>query len=154
MFHRLSVCFLGLLCFSWLNVHAAEAKKTFDVPAGEALTMLKVAAQQGGVEIMFPAATVQGVRTNAVKGEFAPREALDRMVANTELAVVQDEKSGALTVNRISRPNVQRAAPSGDRPAESPKSEMPGGIRGQVSNGVTRANLENVSIRVRETGRD
>ncbi len=88
-----------------LTAAAAEAtKRNFDVSAGDAVATLKQAAQQGGVEIMFPAAVVQGVKTNAVKGELSPREALNRMVAGTDLVVVEDRKSGALTVQRLARP--------------------------------------------------
>ena len=81
---------------------AAEPRRTFDVPAGDAAVTLKQAAKQGGVEIVFPAATVRGVQTASVKGEFTAREAINLMLANTELVLVQDEKTGALTVNRIS----------------------------------------------------
>jgi len=75
----------ALLSLSVLTGFSAEGKKSFDVPAGDAVATLKQAAQQGGVQIMFPAATVQGVKTNAVKGEFAPREVLDRMLDKTGL---------------------------------------------------------------------
>lgn len=80
---------------------AADAVRTFDVPAGDAATTLKQAAKQGGVEIVFPAATVRGVRTAPVKGEFTAREAINRMLSETELVLVQDERTGALTVNRL-----------------------------------------------------
>lgn len=72
----------------------------FDLPAGDAAQTLKSAAQQGGVEIMFPAETVRGVTTKAVVGDYTPREALDRMLDGTALYVVQDERSGALSVRR------------------------------------------------------
>jgi len=101
-----------------LAAFAAAEKKNFDVPAGDALATLKQAAQQGGVQIMYPAATVQGVKTRAVKGEYAPREALDRMLDGTGLAVVQDEKTGALAVRRDAGPNEPRAAQmASDRPS-------------------------------------
>jgi hypothetical protein len=42
----------------------------FDLPAGDAATALRLAAQQAGREIMFPAAIVQGV---VAAGAFAPK---------------------------------------------------------------------------------
>lgn len=105
-----------------LALLAAEPVKSFDIPAGEAAATLKQAARQAGIQIMFPAATVRGVKTGPIKGEFTAREAIDRMLAGTELTVVRDEKSGALTVARAKRngeldPNVERAiANSSDRP--------------------------------------
>lgn len=80
---------------------AAEAIRNFDVPAGDAAATLKQAAKQGGVEIVFPAATVSGVQTSPVKGDFTAREAINRMLADTDLVLVQDEKSGVLSVQRL-----------------------------------------------------
>src|SRR5258708_31059174 len=76
------------------------ATKAFDVPAGDAISALKRTAQQAGMEIMFPAELAPGVKTNAVKGDFLPQEAFDRLTAGTGLLVVQDEPSGALIVKR------------------------------------------------------
>lgn len=88
-------------------LHAAETtKKNFDVPAGEAIATLKQAARQAGVEIMFPASTVQGVTTNAVRGQLTPTKALEQMLAGTGLVVVRDEKTGALAIRRDVAPNI------------------------------------------------
>ena len=76
------------------------AIKAFDVPAGDAISTLKRAAQQAGMEIVFPAKLVRGVKTNAVKGDLTPGAAFDLLTAGTTLAVVRDEKSGALIVQR------------------------------------------------------
>lgn len=82
--------------------HAAEpAKRFIDVPAGQASDTLKQAAQQAGIEIMYSAETVRDVRTNPVRGEFTPREAIDRLLAGTTLYVVADDKSGAMSVRRV-----------------------------------------------------
>lgn len=91
-----------------LALLAADPKKNFDVPAGDAVTTLKRAAQQAGREIVYPADLVQGVKTAPVQGELTAREALERMLAGTGLVLVVDDKSGALSVqpspNAASRP--------------------------------------------------
>lgn len=79
--------------------YAYEKAHLFDVPAGEAIDTLKQTARQGGVEIIFLAETVRGVRTAAIHGEFTPREALDRLVNNTGLKIVRDARTGTLTVS-------------------------------------------------------
>jgi outer membrane receptor for ferric coprogen and ferric-rhodotorulic acid len=89
---------------------ADNTKKTFDVPAGSAAETLKRAAQQAGLEIMFPVETVQGVRTGAVKGDYAPLDAINQMLAGTDLVATKDEASGALTVKR--NPPAPAATPS------------------------------------------
>jgi outer membrane receptor for ferric coprogen and ferric-rhodotorulic acid len=98
---------LRLLAFALaarLPVHATAAEdsaRVFDVPAGEAADTLKRTAQQGGLEIVFLADTVRGVRTAAVRGTYAPRAALDLLVRGTGLVVVRDERTGTLTVHRV-----------------------------------------------------
>ncbi len=112
--------FIGVL----LNVGlATEEKKSFDVPAGEALATLKQAAQQAGAEIVFTAETVRGVKTNAVKGSMSAREALAAMVANTDLHIVQDQKTGALAVTKNGKNDPRAAQTDSDRPASRVKVE-------------------------------
>lgn len=94
----LLVCFA--LCSSLLGAAPAATLKHFDVPAGDAIDTIKSAAQQAGIEIMFPAQSVRGVKTNAITGEFTPRAALDAMLAHTPLTVMQDSTTGALAVAR------------------------------------------------------
>ena len=77
---------------------ANNDKKDFDVPAGDAGGTLKRFAQQAHREIMFPAESVSGIKTNALKGEFTVREALDRMLAGTSLRATEDDKTGALVI--------------------------------------------------------
>jgi len=61
------------------------------------------------------------VTTNAVIGEYTPRIALDRMLAETELSVYQDDKTNALTVNRA--PAARRSAASDPASGPTPSSE-------------------------------
>src|SRR5882724_11023790 len=98
--NRRGLCWLAAFFLAVLPAFAALQGKTksFDVPAGDAISTLKRVAQQAGLEIVFPAKLVRGVKTNAVKGYFSPEEAFDRLTANTVLAVVRDEQSGALVV--------------------------------------------------------
>jgi hypothetical protein len=62
---------------------------------------LKRFSEQLRLELVFPTDEVAGVRTNAVHGEMTAREALDRMLAGTELAVVQNPRTGILTIRRM-----------------------------------------------------
>lgn len=82
-----------------LSLKAAE-RVHFDLPAGPAVTMLKRAARDAGVEIVYSAVVVEGVTTQAVRGDFTPREALEQMVARTALQIHEDPASGALSVRR------------------------------------------------------
>lgn len=104
---------LGVAALLILSVSAADAVRSFDVPAGDASTTLRAFAQQAKREIVFQSMT--GARTNVVKGEFTVKAALDRLLASTDLVAFEDEKSGAIV---ISRPSVEaKNVPS--RPAEA-----------------------------------
>ncbi len=113
--HR-GLCWLAAFLLAVLPAMAPAAPvqgktKSFDVPAGDAISTLKRVAQQAGMEIVFPAKLVRGVKTNAVKGAFSPEEAFDLLTAHTILTVIRDKQSGALIVQRQSVSPAEAAPP-------------------------------------------
>lgn len=118
----LVVWLLAVRCFA-ADAPESGTLRAFDVPAGEAVDTLKLAARQGGLEIVFFADAVRGVRTRALRGRFSAREALDRLVAGTDLFVLPDPESGLLTVQRRSPPTPAPNAPL--RPPPSPAQDPP-----------------------------
>ena len=91
----------GVLALAAFPISAQAAEKIgFDLAAGDAAITLKEYIAASGGQVFFMVKQVRGVLTNPVKGEYTAREALDRMVAHTGLVVVQDEKTGALTITR------------------------------------------------------
>jgi len=94
----------GLLIVTLLAAGIAAAaesmKKKFNLKAGAAGETLKQFAAQTGLEIVFAPEAVGTVATMAVQGEHSPREALDFMLAGTDLVASQDTKTGALAVRR------------------------------------------------------
>jgi iron complex outermembrane recepter protein len=99
----LRVCFTCLhFVLVACSLSAAQpAKRSFDIPAGLAEATLRQFADQAGGQFIFSAIKVAGVRTNPIRGDFTPRDALDRLVAGTDLRVIHDERTGALTVDRV-----------------------------------------------------
>ncbi len=91
---------------------AAEARRAFDVPAGEAAQTLKQFATQAGREIVFSTDTVGAVRTRPVQGQLTPREALDLMLADTGLVAAQEQQTGAFAVRRRAGEEPEKNAPS------------------------------------------
>jgi hypothetical protein len=86
---------------------AGGATRAFDIPAATAESTLRIFAEQADTQFVYSADKVEGVRTNALKGNYAPREALAHLVSGTELFVVQDERTGALAVDRIRPPQTK-----------------------------------------------
>lgn len=116
---------LLLALLSAATAFAAEAvRHAFDVPAGDARPALRQFAAQAKSEIVFPVDLVGGLKTNAVKGELTPREAIDTMLAGTGLVAALDQKTGAIAVRRADSPNAPRAAQTdSDRPTSQSKVE-------------------------------
>ena len=106
---------LGFLLFAFAAALAADAadpaSRRFDVPAGDALGSLKLFAEQSGQEIVYPPDTVRGTRTNAIKGDFPPKEAIDRMLGGTTL-IASQTKAGILAVTRLRDANDFKPAPA------------------------------------------
>lgn len=115
-----------------LTLSAAEAdKKNFDLPAGPAGETLKTFARQAGREIVFAPETADAVSTQAIRGRYTPREAIDAMLANTGLVASQDFRTGAFAVRKVtgseaknvpSRTQTQatsRAEESGEKQADT-----------------------------------
>lgn len=94
---------------------AAEQRQSYDLPRGDAATVLARFAEQSGRPILFAMDKVRGVRTNAVAGEFSAAEALDRLLAGTELVATLDRETGGIVVSRR-RPAVPPGRPDSDQP--------------------------------------
>ena len=118
---------LTAVCVTLLTsvLFAADAKRRFDITAADATETLPRFADQASSEIIFSPATVRGVLTNAVSGEFSASEALDLLVARTGLVATRDSATGALAVRKgTPGPNVDRA----ERPAPGPRPTRDEGV--------------------------
>ena len=100
---RALACCLGIMASAVL-VPAGEAeKRKFDVSADLAEKSLRVFSAQSGSEVLFSSDAASGVRTNAIKGEFLPGEAVKKMLAGTNL-YVRDERDGVFRIAATPRP--------------------------------------------------
>ncbi len=143
---------VSVLSFFLANASsAAEAQKSFDIPTGDALTALKQFAVQSDEQLLYSAEAVQGVTTNAIKGTFTARDALDQMVKGTRLTVIADRKNGALSLVRVPDPNAQRVAQtSSDHPSQG--SSGNGSISGSLKRPAGGAAVKGLTATVLETG--
>lgn len=116
-----------LVCPLLCSVLAAaeSGTKEFDVPAGAAPTTLLIFSDQSGQQVVFMADSVRDEKTNAIKGQFMPREALERMLTGTQLAVVQDG-AAALAVRRLPPPARSPAPVAPEKKSSDAPSAAPG----------------------------
>ncbi len=106
------------------GAHAGEQKRSYRFPRGDAATILARFATESDRPILFMMDAVRGEQTNALAGTFAPREALDRLLAGTALVAAHDPKSGGFIVIRraasAERDQVEAKKARGPPVAESP----------------------------------
>lgn len=79
----------------------AQEKLRFDIPEQNASAAIQAWARQSGLQVFAADEDLQGVRTNAVRGEYTPVEAAQLLIQGTGLEVVA---AGDKTVT-IRRPN-------------------------------------------------
>ncbi len=77
-----------------------DVPRPFHIPAGEGQIALEQFAEQADASIVYLVAHVQGVRTPAVRGDFTPREALQRLLTGTALTLEEDARTGTFTLKR------------------------------------------------------
>ena len=106
---------------------AEVARRPFAIPAANAEVTLETFSDQAGAQLVYLIEDVRGVATNPVQGPFAPREALERLVARTELRVEVDGKTGALLIrrDRKSRAPPESPKPTTQAPTHPMKSPRP-----------------------------
>ena len=118
---RSFACWLAIMATAaWVSAGEPEKRK-FDVPADLAEKSLRVFSVQSGSEVLFSSDAASGVRTNAIKGEFLPGEAVKKMLTGTTL-YVRDERDGVFRIAATPRPKAPGAALNpdpNDRPGEA-----------------------------------
>jgi iron complex outermembrane receptor protein len=77
-----------------IRLFAAEtARQRFDIAGGPADQALRAYSTQSGRELLFSTEAAKAIRTNEVRGEFTPDEAITRLLAGTSLRVAASSKS-------------------------------------------------------------
>lgn len=116
----------------------AAEKQLYSVKSGQAASTLPLLARQGQVDVMFTAKVAKGVRTNAVVGMFTPSEALDTLLADTSLQIVEDRKTGAFAVIRVADEVVtaRKPEPLNQKPKTTPEMNPKKGLFSSLAGGL------------------
>ncbi len=120
---------LGLLAATALPA-AEGVARAFDIPAGAAAITLKEFARQSGGQVLYLPDHLEGVRTQAVRGQLPPLVAVKRMLQGTPLHARQDATTRAISI--ISRGGTSKSPhappptpPTGDEKS-TPATSMTG----------------------------
>ncbi len=118
------LCFLTLLCVPGLRAYSADVgRRSFNLPADDAENSLRLFAAQSGLEVLFSRPSTAGVRTRALQGDYAPLEAMSRLLAGTPLVATPEPRSGAIVVSRPR--NAARPPPEGDQGSAADPQNQP-----------------------------
>ncbi len=109
----------AISALSFLLVATAGEIRPYDIPSTDAASALRLFLNQSGADVAYANADLQRVRTNPLKGDYPTKEALERLLAKTSLAILHDEKTGAFLIRRA-------ADVSGDPLGEKKSPDGPG----------------------------
>ncbi|MBB3941482.1 iron complex outermembrane receptor protein [Novosphingobium fluoreni] len=79
------------LLLSTSAISSPALAEQFNIDAGEAQATIPKFAEQAGVQILAPANTLRGVRTNEVHGTMSPQVAAQRLIAGSGLRLLSQE---------------------------------------------------------------
>ena len=118
----------ALISFS-MNIAFAQTAAV-NAPAQPLAQSLKVVAQQTGANILFTPDAVAGVKSGAVSGQMSAKEAVEKLIAGTNLQVASDA-TGSLIVKRAgedspARPIQTAAAQVNPTPASRSETQIAG----------------------------
>jgi len=128
-------------------VVAAERKApkgSYNLPRGDAATILRQFATFSGTPVLFMMDAVRGEQTNALSGDFSPREAIDQLLAGTSLVANQDEATGGFVVT--SRLSPVRHKGVEQDPRDQPKTMIPQTASNKTRAWISRAFLALASV--------
>jgi hypothetical protein len=123
---------------------ADDARRAYDILAGDALVTLKQFTAQSGAQVLYSADELAGAKTRAIRGRFSAREALEALLAGNRLDVAEDGATGVLTI-RLRTSSTAAASPGG---AAARAAGGWGTISGRVSSAATGEFLEGAEVRV------
>jgi iron complex outermembrane recepter protein len=109
--------FAGFVCCALLSVSAmADApRRSISIPADDLVASLELLALQSGIEFIYDADQLKGIKAPGVSGNLTPLAAVMKLLEGTTLTVT--EHNGAMLI----------AAPrAGGQPAANPMRSIPG----------------------------
>ena len=121
----------------------SDVTRSYNLPRGDAATMLNQFATISGSSVLFMMDKVQGEQTNAVKGEYSSREALKLMLAGTALEIMRETAPERFVVGRRGS-SVQRE--EGGRDSKHPTNMTPRTLPNKIRRWLAHAALAFASI--------
>src|SRR5579863_4437371 len=115
--------FAGLIWCALLSApsmaDAADTpKQSIDIPSDDLISSLELLARQSGIEIIYDADQLKGIRAPAISGFITPKEAVMKLLEGSRLGLTE-HPGGALLIT----------APIPGNPSNSPREPANGSPR-------------------------
>ena len=129
---------LAVVSVSMALAGAAFAQvRTIDIPSQDLKDALDAYIGQSGVQLVYKANDVSGLKSQAVRGAFTPEQALDRLLQGTGVTA-QRGPTGAFAVVRQIRSDLGSGNAAGALARlEQARSRFPGGVLRQEREALT-----------------
>ncbi|MBL8266807.1 TonB-dependent siderophore receptor [Steroidobacter sp.] len=92
-----------------LRLAQSERRVSLDIPAGDLTHALKTLADQTGADLVYRPEQVEGLKTRGVKGEYAPKDAIEKLLEGTALQL-STNAAGALLIAEPKRSGAAQRA--------------------------------------------
>ncbi len=127
-------------------------QRNFDVPSNDAVKAIPEFARQAGIQILAPAAGLQGVRTPEIRGTLELHAALSNLLAGTPIVIAADDgqtivlsaakENGAPAPLRLAQAEAPAPVPLAESPALEQVLVTGSLIRGATAVGAPVAKLD------------
>jgi iron complex outermembrane receptor protein len=139
---------IALACSVSVAASAHADPKRFDIPAGDLTAALESLSKQSGVELVYQADQLRGLRTTGLRGTLEPRDAVTKLLEGTPLKLHTDA-SGAMLI-AAPMPG-GGASPAGDReqkqsPDDGKKKSTTGSGAGDLSSALAQNALPSAQL--------
>ena len=98
----------------------AQETTSFDIPGGSLREALDRYIDQSGRDLVYRSDQVAGVRVSGVSGQYASAEALDRLLAGSDLVAVADASGAVMVVAQVQAQPAAQPAQSRRRATAAP----------------------------------
>ncbi|HJR11725.1 MAG TPA: TonB-dependent receptor [Rhodanobacteraceae bacterium] len=143
---------LVLACMLPAFALAQQPAADIDVPAGNLVTALDTLAHQTGMQFVYSADQLDGLRTRGAHGQLAPQQALAELLIGTGFHARRDPSGAMVIVKDAAR----QAAPASSAPAANVEGQPPRTLQEVVVTGsrIPRSQIEGPAPVVAITAQD
>jgi len=126
---------------------ADASTQSFNIPADDLVAALELLAQQSGIEFIYDADRLKGIKTHGVSGDLSPKAAVVKLLEGTSLTLTEHNGAMLIAAPQAGAPRMPNSMPSSlgnaDPSAQahsSPQETVPGNAESADANQRSKKN--------------